>query len=571
MPRWYAQTLWLGSVSLVISEIGFVGEVTPLLKWGTALLVFLFGLEQWVGLRECRNWRSHVRDRALHLVVAVVTVVLMMALLSIESALGEVNKITLLLYGLVQGSIFTALNLRALRHQARLTALKLRPGWLFMGSFALIIILGMLMLKLPRAVVDGVHLSWLNALFTSTSAVCVTGLAVENTAQFFSPTGQIILLGLIQIGGLGIMTITFYLATMLFQGMSMNDRQLLGEMISEKHLAQVSHALRFIILFTFISEALGAVWLFFSLPVDRGESERVFQAVFHSVSAFCNAGFSTLPDGLADTWVQGNVSVQAAISTLVILGGLGSLVIRDSLAWLRAWVRRKRDPANPRARLRVHTRLVLWITFVLLFGGALAILASEFFMHSGKQNGGMLLTAFFHSMTARTAGFNTVDMGGLGAVSVHILMLLMLIGGSPGGTAGGMRTTVFAVSALHLWNQLRMIPHLVLFRRRLPTEVGGRALAVIVLTLAWLFVNFVILRQLQPVGTDSSLLFELISAFATVGLSLNFTSELTDAAKLLLILNMFIGRVGLLTVASTLIPAFQRKPLQHPSEDILLV
>jgi len=555
----------------MVGEVGFVGKVTYQLRWGTVALTLLFALEQGINWLRSRNRRLYLRASGLHVSVAVGALVMMGLLLLTDPEAGAYNKVSLLFYVAVQGAIFCSLSLRALKHQARLTALRIRPGWLLIGSFALIIGIGTLLLKLPRAIAAGEHFSWLDALFTSTSAVCVTGLAVENTAHFFTPTGQIILLALIQIGGLGIMTITFYLSTMLFHGMSMYDRQCLGEMISEKHLAHVSHALRFIILFTLSSELLGAVWIYGALPSDHGVTERAFQAVFHSISAFCNAGFSTLPDGLADSWVRGNVSLQACISLLIILGGMGSLVIRDLLLWFQARFQRLQNPASPRVRLRVHTRLVLTVTLILLVGGALAMGVSEYLLFKGQENGGRWITAWFFSATARTAGFNTVDMGGIGPVTAQILILLMLIGGSPGGTAGGMRTTVFAVAALHLWNQLRMFPQLILFRRRLPDMLGPRALVVLVLTTAWLFVNLAILRQLEPRVEGASLIFELVSAFATVGLSLNLTPELSDGAKGLLIVNMFVGRIGLMTLLTSLVPATRRRPLQYPTEDILLL
>lgn len=571
LPRWYSRVLALAVLAVVVVEVGFVGELTPLLRWLTAGLVLCFALEHWLNWKLAKNGRAYLRTWGFHVATAAVVVVLKVALLLLVPLdAAEDGKLAMLSNGVVQGGMLLSLGLRALRHQAQITRLHLRPGWLFMGSFAIIVVLGTLLLKLPRSVVDGETLSWLDALFTSTSAVCVTGLVVENTAHFFTPTGQVIILGLIQVGGLGIMTLTFYLSTVLFRGMSLHDRQALGEMISEKHLAQVAGSMRYIVVFTFVAEALGALLLYGFLPADRGFSERVFQAVFHSVSAFCNAGFSTLPDGLADLWIRENGALQGVICALVICGGLGAAVMKDVQAWLRQTLRRLRAPAHTRPRLRVHTRLVLSVTCLLLAGGAATIWISEFFFQDGERNAGSVLTAFFHSVTARTAGFNTVDTGAIGPVTVHLVVLLMIIGGSPGGTAGGVRTTVFATAAIHLWNLIRTTPDLVIFRRRLPPGIGPRALAILVLTMGWLFVNFAILRQLQPDVTDTRLVFELVSAFATVGLSMNLTSELTDAARCLIILNMFVGRIGLITVVSTLAPVNRRRPAQRPIEDIIL-
>jgi Trk-type K+ transport system membrane component len=252
----------------------------------------------------------------------------------------------------------------------------IRPGWLLIGSFALMVLVGTCLLKLPIAVVEGKHLNWLDALFTSTSAVCVTGLVVENTAEFFSRPGQIILMGLIQLGGLGIMTLTFYLVSVMTLRLSFKDRQALGEMISEKHLGLVAGAVRFIVLFTFVIESLGALWLYVLLPESLGGPERVFQACFHSVSAFCNAGFSTFPGGLADPLLEGLTGLQLVITGLVILGGLGAMVLRDGLRYLLARLGWRSDEGG--RRLRLHSRVVMMTTGWLLIGGAIAVGLFEF-------------------------------------------------------------------------------------------------------------------------------------------------------------------------------------------------
>lgn len=571
VPRLLVFLIGLGALALLILQVGFIGEVTPALHWGTVLLSVLFAAEQtlsWLVRRHLSIW---ARREALLLGVALTVVGVMAALAIIGVVDGHEHKLSLLAHATIQAVVLAILFLRGLRHQARLTAITLRPGWLLVGSFGFIVLAGTALLKMPRAVVPGAELSWVDALFTSTSAVCVTGLTVVNTATFFTPTGQVIILALIQIGGLGIMTLTFFMAVLLFQGMSLHDRLLLGEMIAEKRLAHVGETLRFIVIFTLVTEALGALAFYFALPNDRETGERVFLAIFHAISAFCNAGFSTLPNGMAENWVRGLGGLQLIVCLLIILGGIGSLPAYDGLRFLHRRINWMFDRNLPRPRLRVHTRIVFLTTTLLLVVGALAIFASEFLFYEGEANAGRVMTAFFHSVTARTAGFNTVDMGLIGPVTIHILVLLMLIGGSPGGTAGGVRTTVFAVAAVHLWNQLRGLDHITLYRRRLSPGVGAKALGIIVLVMGWLFVNFAILRQLQPGTPDTKLVFELVSAFATVGLSLNLTPELTTGAKLIIALNMFVGRLGLFTLATTLMP-LARKPVHtHPQEDILLV
>jgi Trk-type K+ transport system membrane component len=570
LPRFFSRLLTVAVLALVIHGIGFVGEITHSFAVMSTVLVTLFAGEQFSNLWRSNDRAAYMKAWAFHLLIALLAMLFTIAAWLTPSLTTGTEKLTLLIYGFIQGGIMVSLGLRALRYQAQITAIDIRPGWLFMGSFLLIIAIGACLLKLPRAVVAGADLSWLDALFTSTSAVCVTGLAVENTAHFFSPTGQVIILGLIQVGGLGIMTLTFYLSSFLFRGMSLHDRHVLGEMISEKHLARVSTTVRFIVLFTLVAEALGAVLLFLALPVQMGTSERLFQAVFHTVSAFCNGGFSTFGDGMADNALAGNVSFQLTICALIVFGSLGAVVVRDTLAWLRNRIRRLRNTSQPRKRLRIHTRLVLLMTVLLILGGGVAIYLSEFILHEGNANAGSALTALFHSITARSGGLHTVDTGAIGPLTVHILVLLMIIGGSPGSTAGGIRTTVFAAATLHLVSLLRGTPVITIFRRQLPPTVGPRALAIIVLTMGWLFVNFALLRQFQPGISDTRLVFELVSAFATVGLSMNVTGELSESARALLIINMFVGRIGLITVASTLAPASFRRSAKLPTEDILL-
>ena len=217
--------------------------------------------------------------------------------------------------------------------------------------------------------------------------------------------------------------------------------------------------------------------------------------------------------------------------------------------------------------------LCVALTAVLVTGGAAVIMVTDFILWHGPENGGKIITAFFHSVTARTAGFNTVPMGGIGPLTVQALMILMLIGGSPGGTAGGIRTTVVAVGLGHLWNQLRMGRRgMVVFNRTIPANTGTQALGLILLTVIWLTGNFVLFQYLETGRgiSGTRLLFELISAFATVGLSLDLTPILTDGGKTLLIINMFVGRVGLLTVMATLIPPDTRPPSGKPGENILL-
>ena len=555
----------------LIALIGWTGEITPWLHGVTVAVGIAFAAQRgWVfqslkpGSRERRRLLWQVLLAALVLGIAALSLASPVPALGGRAAGG---------YVVMLGAVLISGLASMVHHQTRFTARAFHPGWVLMTSFLVIIVGGTLLLKMPRATVPGVTCSWLDALFTSTSAVCVTGLAVQNTAAFFSLTGQSIILVLIQIGGLGIMTLTFFAAVVLFEGLSLHDRLLLGKMLSENRLARIGRTLAFIVGMTLLCEGVGAWVLYQGMDGVTDSGARWFHAVFHSVSAFCNAGFSTLPDGLASPVVAGNLTWQGCIGLLIIIGGLVSLVVEDLCLWVVALAKNRFRPEEAVPRLRVHTRLVLAFTAFLLLAGTLLILTTEYLLWDGPENGGRLSTALFHSVTARTAGFNTVPMGQIGPLTIQVLMVLMFIGGSPGGTAGGVRTTVFFVGLGYLWSQMRESRRgLVVFRRTIPSETGARALGLIVLAGLWLAANFIALQVLQAGSgiPETTLLFELVSAFATVGLSLDLTPALTDGAKLLLVLNMFAGRIGLLTVMATLVPPDRRPTSGKPAEDILL-
>jgi trk system potassium uptake protein TrkH len=563
--------LMLSSAFCFLSLVGWTGVVTGWQHWLTLVTGFIFAGERtWLMLRE--KSRGQERQRLILHETLAVMVFLVSFNLMISELFGTNSKSTSWHIFIHMGVLFSGIA-SIIHHQTRLTARAFHPGMMLIGSFFAIIAIGTLLLKMPRCVLPGETCSWLDAAFTSTSAVCVTGLSVQNTATFFSQTGQVVIMILIQIGGLGIMTLTFFAAVVLFEGLSLHDRLLLGRMISENRLSRIGKTLTFIVLFTFAFEAIGAVILFAGMDPGIAWSERAFHSLFHAVSAFCNAGFSTFPDNLASGALKSNVTWQVMIMMLIVCGGLGSMVVEDLCQWSVAQYRKIRGKDYSRHRLRIHTRIVLVTTGVLVFGGGLVIMATEFAMWNGPENGGKFLTAMFHSVTARTAGFNTVSMSAIGPMTINVLMILMIIGGSPGGTAGGIRTTVVAVGLGHLWNQLRMGRRgLVAFNRTIPAEYGGQALGLILLAIIWLIGNFMLFQFLETGNgiSDTRLLFELISAFATVGLSIDLTPLLSDGGKTLLIVNMFVGRIGLLTVIATLIPPDTRPCSGKPHEEILL-
>jgi trk system potassium uptake protein len=563
--------LTLVAVACLVSFIGWTGRITDWQHHATIATGLVFGLQRGWVYRIMKPLGKERRRLSFHVLLA--ALVFISSALLLLMPLYDSGEWSVGGHVFIQLSVFISGLASMIHHQTKLTAKAFHPGLVLIGSFLFIILVGGLLLKMPRCVVPGETISWLDAFFTSTSAVCVTGLTVQNTATFFTLTGQSIILLLIQIGGLGIMTLAFFAAVVLLEGLSLHDRLLLGRMIQENRLARIGSTLAFIIGMTFVCEGIGVLVLYAGMDAIADPQARLFHAGFHAVSAFCNAGFSTLPDGMASEVAAGNWIWQVCIMSLVVIGGLGSLVNEDLSLWTMARIKLRLGKAVPQPRLRVHTRLVLLVTGSLIVAGAGLILITEFLLWNGPDNGGNFLTAIFHSITARTAGFNTVPMAGVGPLTVQILMILMIIGGSPGGTAGGLRTTVVAIGLAHLWNQLRMGRRgIVAFNRTIPRETGAQALGLIVLAGIWLIANFALLQILQAGSgvSETTLLFELISAFATVGLSLDLTPELTEGAKALLIVNMFVGRIGLLTVVATFIRRDPRPASGKPTENILL-
>ena len=530
---WFEWTTWGLVVVALIAEAGLAASEQRLSKVKkvvilTALLVLAagrFGLE-----RPLREWLGDlVAPRTAALLALVV----------------------------VQLTLIVPVGLRLLRVTRARILQNVRPGTLFVATFALAILGGMLMLKTPNATTGGI--SWLDALFTSTSAVCVTGLAVVDTEHALTPQGQVILLLLIQVGGLGIMTLTYFMALVVGQGISLRDRARISELFSDDNLGAMGQLIGKVVLITLLIEAAGAMFLHMAWAANPPrEGTLLWDAVFHSVSAFCNAGFSNFSAGLADPTVAGNRATQVVIMMLIIAGGIGFAVIIDlprlilhgGTTMLKKLMPRSRRIArwSLRYRVRLHVRLVLKVTFWLIVLGAAAFFVAEGWTWSTDR----AWEAVFNSVTARTAGFNITDFSTYGFAAVVVMCVLMFIGGSPGGTAGGIKTTTFAIALGELWRIVRGHQSLHMHRRRIARDVVERSTATIVLSGIWVTISILLVSWGNPEADPSDVVFECFSAFGTVGLSRAFTMELAPFSKAVIIASMFAGRVGVLTLVFTL-------------------
>lgn len=458
-----------------------------------------------------------------------------------------------------QGLIVVSILLGALRDSRRLVGRRVQPQLVILVSFGVLIAVGTGLLLLPRAT-HAPGIGFVDALFTAASAASVTGLAVVDTATAFTPLGQAILLALIQAGGLGIMTLTTFFA-FAFSGGTLRQYASLQSLLGEQSLGHIRSTLAQIALVTLGLETAGAAILYRHLPESAvTEAGRLFSAVFHSVSAFCNAGFALHGRNLAAPGLAENAAVQLTVVLLVVAGGLGFPV----LAALGA------AAVGRRRRLGLHVQLVLATSgLLLLLGTAGLYLLEPGGGALGASGGDRLFAALFHSASARTAGFNTVDLSQLAPATLFVLMMLMWIGGSPASTAGGIKTTTAAVALLTVLSIAGGKERVELFRRRLGDASIQRAFATVVVSVFLLSLSILALLALER-KPPLDLAFEAVSALSTVGLSTGITPALGTSAKLLLAGLMLAGRVGLLGCVLAATPLRRDARHEYAREDVLI-
>lgn len=437
-----------------------------------------------------------------------------------------------------------------------------RPALMLSGSFAALILIGTLLLTLPVSVENVSYISLIDALFTITSAVCVTGLTVNDPGTTYTFFGEIVILLSIQLGGIGIMTLAA-LALAFARDTALATQLRYAAMLDARTLTDLRSTVRSIVVGTLAVEAVGALLLYLQFSGDpRAEGQSVaWLATFHAVSAFCNAGFALFPGNLtpfADDW-----GVQSVIGMLVVLGGLGFPIMRELVVFGRAWIAKRvtKDAPLPE-RLSLAARVVLMTSGILLLGGAVLTLVLE----HGRALGHLswpqkLLASMFHSVSTRTAGFNTVDLSLLGSPALLWTCVLMFIGGSPGSTAGGIKTTTVATLFATMRGELRGHEPSI-GRRAIAPEVFRRATAVVSISALIVLVSLTLLC-LTETHDFGKLLFESVSAFATVGLSTGITAALTVGGKLVIVATMFIGRCGPLTVALAVASTQASRPLHR--------
>ena len=413
------------------------------------------------------------------------------------------------------------------------------PPVLVMLTFFFTIFIGSLLLLLPAATSQGEETSLLGAIFTSTSATCVTGLIVYDTGMHFTLFGQLIILALIQIGGLGIMTISSAFAIMLGQKLSLKRESIMQNVIGESNQLDMVSLVKNVVVVTITLELLGAVILYFTfLSKSYSVNQALYHSIFHSISAFCNAGFCLYPNSLMR--YLDNFSINFVITSLIILGGIGFPVMKDIQRTIKNKFRFK--------RLSLHSKIVLSATLILLLLGTMAFFISEYNNEmKGFSFTNRLFVSYFQSVTTRTAGFNTMDTANLSKGSSFVSGILMFIGASPGSTGGGIKTNALVFVFIAVVAMFRGHKDVNIFKRKVSENIIKKVMALVAASIAFLTLMTFLLLLFEPF-TFEKIIFEAISAFGTVGLSMGITSRLSDAGQIIIVLLMYIGRVGPLTL-----------------------
>ena len=425
-------------------------------------------------------------------------------------------------------------------------------------GFLFFIILGSLALYMPFSYQG--HLPYIDALFTSTSAVCVTGLTVVSM-NHFTLIGQLIILLLIQIGGLGYMASTSFLLLSFKKNFSYTDKLTLKESLSYPSMHNILDFFKRVILFVFICEFLGFIILSAVFSHYYGFEAGIYYGLFHSISAFNNAGFSLFSNSLIG--FKNNVIVNITIMSLIIIGGIGFVVVDELVLYKRKLIK----------KLSIHVKLVLLITFVLIFFGALLFFAIEY--NNTLANEGIfskILVSLFQSVTTRTAGFNSIDLTHMHNTTIFLCIILMAIGASPGGTGGGIKTTTAGVVILFLYSYIKGEEDTNIFGRRIPDNIIKKSLVIMSLSMILITVSAFVISDIENMNF-LDILFEVVSALSTVGLSisnhLSLSSLFTDTSKIIIIMLMFIGRIGIFSFAVAIFKKHKVRKYKVPEGRVL--
>lgn len=536
-------------------------------------------IEKWVLLGFVLNFFAHLiltsnrlsylRKRWFEALLCLVTVFILIDLYF--SAFGFLEVLFFvsddpheLFLKILKGYLLLFVAIKAVQYLPVLIESQKNAARFLVYSFLLLIGTGTVMLMLPGATIDGKGLEFIDALFTSTSAVCVTGLIVVDTATHFTLFGELIIMVLIQLGGIGIITFATFLFMYMSGGLGVTHINAIKDIVAEENTSVLSTTLKRVIIFTFLVEGIAAFAYYLSWGIDfTGSGQRLLFSIFHAISAFCNAGFSLFTNSLADPENVTNPYINIITMISIVIGGLGFTVVWEI-------IKRSREKVKWRKRLSIHSRTVLITTALLITAGTVLILMLEWNNTLANYTvSEKFMVSLFQSITTRTAGFNTVDIGAIGVPATLFMMMLMFIGGSPASTAGGIKTTTFAIVMKSITTTIRGYSRMELFKRTVSNSIIFRAMTVILLAVSCIIISTILLTITEDLPF-LDLFYEEISALATVGLSRGITGDLSSWGKLIIIISMFWGRVGILTFMVAFATKADNRKYKYPEETIMV-
>lgn len=563
------------AVLIIIIDLGFLHNNTLRIIFNIYYNVVLFvGIltlsKTYFKVKKTKLYKTYFID--ILLLIALILVSLYNIWITLSNSLQSTHSfITLFL--VVSFFIREFFNLRM-----EINYRRLGPAQLFVISFLTIICLGSFLLMLPKATIG--NISYVDALFTSTSAVCVTGLNTVDTEFTFTIFGQVIIMLLIQIGGLGIMTITTYFSYFFKGGSSYKNQLLVKDLINDERLDNVFSSLKSILTITFIIEGLGFFLIFLSLQdVNISLGEKAFFSIFHAVSGFCNAGYSTLSGNLYDIRIRFDYPVHIVISGLIIFGGLGFPIIHNIWEYVTTNIRdiikrlvRHEKYTYSSLVISVNSQIVLITTTILLVLGTIGfyVFEKDGVLTEYTSEFGKWTAAFFGSVTTRTAGFNSTNTASLSIPTSLLFIVLMWIGASPASTGGGIKTSTFAVAFMNFIALVRGKKRIEFRGREISHQSVLRAFAQMTLAILFIMIITFVMIVIESDKEPMDLLFETVSAYGTVGLSRSVTPYLSDPGKLVIILTMFVGRVSLYTLLSSMMRQVKYTKYRYPTEEILI-
>ncbi|BDD07874.1 potassium transporter [Fulvitalea axinellae] len=448
--------------------------------------------------------------------------------------------------------------------------LNIRPPTLFILSFGILILCGAGLLMLPTMTVHPGSMSFTDALFTSASATCVTGLIVVDTATYFTIRGQVVILILIQVGGLGLLAFALFFAQFIRKNVSLKEQVLIQDFFSSDSLYSAKRILRQVVTLTLGIEAISAVLIYYSWGngvefISTGQ--KVYFSVFHAISAFCNAGFSLFSNNLFESSIRHAYLMQVVVAVTVIFGGLGFTVIEDLFSPKKLRERLRK----PWMDWRLSTKVAVYVSAFLIVLGTVIIFILEFDNTMDTLNvGEKMVASFFQSVVARTAGFNSVDIGGMRNATLIFVVVLMFIGASSGSVGGGIKTSTFYLISVSALATIRGKSRIEIGKREIPKTLLFKALSVFFFASTIIMISLFLLAFFEPEISVIHLAFEEVSAFATVGLSTGITSALSEPSKYILIISMFLGRVGTLTFVLSLSNSAYTKTYKYPSTSMMV-